>query len=98
MKLNTNVPAFLLGVLLAGAMASSAEAKEKRERSCYQCGTIEAVIPRIVPVGHNGFFAYDLIIKMDETGLTRRVPVGTVGAMDVGDRVSLMGGTVTPVL
>jgi hypothetical protein len=93
-----NLPAFLLGMLLAGALASAPEAKEKRERPCYQCGTIEAVMPRIQSFGFNGFYTYDLLIKMDKTGLTRRVPVATVGAMDVGDRVQVMGGTVTPVL
>lgn len=96
MKLN--IPAFLLGMLLAGAVVTSPEAKEKQDHPCHQCGTIEAVMPSIASVGHNGFYTYDLIIKMDETGLKRRVRVGTMGAMDVGDRVQVMGGTVTPVL
>lgn len=95
--MKVNIPAFLLGMLLAG-MLTSPEAKEKQARACYQCGTIEAVLPRITAIGPNGFYTYDLLIKMEETGLTRRIPVATVGAMDVGDRVSVMGGTVVPVL
>lgn len=98
MKSYVNIAAFLIGMVLVGGVASSVEAKEKAERRCYQCGTIEAVMPRIQSFGINGFYTYDLIVKMDETGLRRRVPVATMGAMDVGDRVSLMGGTVVPVL
>lgn len=71
---------------------------EKTNKPCKQCGVIEAVVPRVVSSGPNGFFTYALVIRMDQTGLRRNITVSTVGPMNVGDRVRVMGGTVQPLM
>lgn len=35
---------------------------------------------------------------MDKTGVTHVVTVGTAGAMQTGDRVKIIGGTVEPIV
>jgi hypothetical protein len=82
----------LCAVPLAGHAAS-----DEAERSCYRCGTIEAIMQRIVPAGINGYYVYDIHVRMDKTGLLRVVPAPQRGTLDVGDRVSIMGGVVQPI-
>jgi len=77
---------------------TGAEGDDKASKPCRHCGVIEAILPQIVSSGPNGFYSYVLVIRMDETGLRRNIGVNTVGPMNVGDRVNVMGGTVQPLM
>jgi hypothetical protein len=88
--MNTRVLFILLAMALAGPVLGD------EPEPCDKCGTIEAVIPRIVTIGGGGFYVYDVVVKMDKTGLRKRIPLNTMGAMDKGDRVRVWGGSVDP--
>jgi hypothetical protein len=79
------------------AIPPAAAVEQQGKRTCYRCGTIEAITPRLVPAGINAYYVYDIHVRMEKTGLLHVVPVPMRGAMDVGDRVSVMGGVVQPV-
>ena len=70
-------------------------------QSCDQCGVIVAIVQRVIDTGSpyvsDGYFVYDLHIRMEKTGLLRTVTVGTEGALVEGQRVKVSGGTVEPV-
>jgi hypothetical protein len=89
--------ALSLAALCAAPLAGYAADKQRDERGCYRCGTIEAITQRIVPAGVNGYFVYDIHVRMEKTGLLHVVPAPQRGTLDVGDRVSVMGGVVQPV-
>lgn len=75
---------------------TASEPVQEPKRPCSRCGIIEAISQRIVPGGINGFYAYDLFVRMEKTELLKIVPVTTVGAMKVGDRVQVLGGVAQP--
>lgn len=87
----------MIAVLCAVAPLSGNAAPSADEKSCYRCGTIEAITQRILPAGINGYYVYDIHVRMEKTGLLKVVPVPMRGSLDVGDRVSIMGGVVQPV-
>lgn len=74
--------AILLAFLVAPAWAAATGQPEKK---CQQCGVVQGVIPT------GG--AHQLLIKMDDTGLTRTIAVAGDTTLDVGDRVQVLGGT-----
>lgn len=69
---------------------------QEDKHSCHQCGTIEAITQRILPAGINGYYTYNVHVRMDKTQLLRVVPATMRGTLDVGDRVQVMGGVIQP--
>lgn len=86
------VPAVTLGV----TPATDSRQVTRQANDCARCGTIEAISQRILPAGINGYFTYDIHVRMDQTNLLRVVPAATRGSLDVGDRVQLLGGVIRP--
>jgi len=77
------------------ACAKDAVKEDSTTRACAQCDTIQAIVPRPIDVSGNGYFVYELFVNMDKTGVTHVV---TVGTMQTGDRVKIIGGTVEPLV
>jgi hypothetical protein len=50
-----------------------------------------------VPAGVNGYYTYNVHVRMDDTKLLRVVPSALRGTLDVGDRVQIVGGVIQPV-
>lgn len=101
-----NLAALTVVALLAACPAIAADAPPpvKADRSqpsaadgkCDDCGIIEAIVQRPIGIGANGYFVYDIHIRMDKTKLMRKVTMPTDAALDKGQHVHLNGGNVVP--
>lgn len=106
--MNTGIARPLLAAILLATSITAACARDRTRpqetqpesptRACSQCGIIEAISPRLISAGANGYYTYDLFVRMEKTGLLRIVPSPTVGPMEIGDRVQVMGGVAQPFL
>jgi hypothetical protein len=87
--------------LVAFIASAALSARTNSPQRCDQCGVIVAIVPSVLDTGSpyvsDGYFVYDLFIRMEKTGLLRRVKTGTQGALFEGQRVKVWGGTVEPV-
>jgi hypothetical protein len=69
------------------APKTEAAAKSDASAKCDDCGTIEAIVQRPVGIGANGYFVYDIHVRLDKNGLLKTITQPTQGALDKGERV-----------